>query len=369
MSTNTAITPSGASLLFQDLGHGEPMEQVNGTPVVDHVITETKRLYSEVANALTSRVWFKLTPADDYSDWHRLGTVGYKVQFHENAIWNDGDAVPSISISPTKKRPSPVKNLGSEDPINGFELVVEFLLKRLKSAPPSSSLGLVLHNALEGFKDTMRDTREGLKKKEIVGLYGELVFLKWLMGLLNDSHKALRFWKGYKAESKDFVNGAHWAVEVKSSLSANCDDIWINGLKQLDSEGADSLLLCHLHFDSQGRCKGTLSTCVDEVARLLNPTARTVFTQDLHEFGYDPQSATNYDIYRFPEPTWTWFNPLLPGFPRLTKSSAQGAFPLIHDMKYRLKLPEIEEFQIKGDFARNVIAGNLAAAALSQGFK
>jgi|GEM_PF-5924263 hypothetical protein len=78
---------------------------------------------------------------------------------------------------------------------------------------------------------------------EIIGLIGELLFLKeWVLNTY-DYQKSLEIWQGPLQKSQDFVFNKG-SVEVKSMVKGKHETVHISSLEQLYSEEESSLVLC-----------------------------------------------------------------------------------------------------------------------------
>jgi hypothetical protein len=324
---------------FDTLGVGEATHTVDGVPVIEHNVSQARKFYTtHGTDPFQLCIWVRLEQADDGSRWRRLSAKGYSVKFHETTMWNDASSCSAVSIKLSKARR--VTGLA-------FQQVVQHVIRAMLSSSDSSDTGSIVQNALHEYKiEHQQSPSEGLQRNEIVGLYGELIFMKWLGELVGDYARALNWWQGHDAKKKDFINGPLWAVEVKSSLARKRDYIWINGLEQLETKGVERLFLCHLFFNSASAGSGTLSQLTDEIRLCLGATHQAHFDQYLLNARYDTTVGVDYDAVKFGSAIWTFFDPLVDGFPRVTTRAATGDLALIHDLKYELRYSEIERYKV-----------------------
>ncbi len=335
-------------LSVDSLGKGIPSHSINGTKIIAHQVSHSKFLFATPSTtALNLCVWFKLESEDLDLNWSKLSLKGYTVKFHTRVYWEDGIPRTAVSIRcSTGKRLTGV----------AFKAVLRHVIEALQKSNQRSSIDSVLHDALFEYKsENQHAPNEGLQRNQIVGLYGELVFMSWLSDLTNDADKAFDWWKGYRADDKDFRNGSKWAVEVKSSRAMKRVFVWINGLKQLERDGSQRLFLCHLHFDSSEGGVNILSKLVDRIRNSLNPDKQIAFDCALLDAGYDTTIGVDYDELKFTDPDWTFFDPLEKGFPSVTTRAVSGDLALIHDLKYKLRYSEIESFKISKDVVADTI--------------
>lgn len=328
------------------LGKGSPSHSINGIPVIAHKVSDSMCLYATPATTVLDLcVWFKLVGSDIDLKWSKLSLTGYAVKFHSRLSWDDGVEGAAVSLSLKRSRAKRLTGVA-------FKAVLRHVIEALQASHKASLIDTVLYDALLEYKsENQHAPKEGMQRNQIVGLYGELVFMSWLAEITKDPNKAFDWWKGYDADEKDFKNGRKWAVEVKSSLALKRVYVWINGLKQLEKDGCQKLFLCHLYFDSAGGAR-TLSDLADSIRSSLNPDRKGAFDRALLEAGYDTTIGINYDELKFMAPDWTFFDPLEEGFPSVTTRSASGDLALIHDLKYKLRYSEIERFKV----SRSVVA-------------
>jgi hypothetical protein len=347
MSANTMNVGSQSPLSVDSLGKGSPSHAINGNPVIEHQVSDSKCLYATPASTVLDLcVWLKLAGSNANLKWHKLSLKGYAVKFHSRVSWDGGAEEAAVSLSLKRSRAKRLTGVA-------FKAVLRHVIEALQASHKASLIDAVLYDALLEYKsENQHAPNEGMQRNQIVGLYGELVFMSWLAEITNDPNKAFDWWKGYDADEKDFKNGGKWAVEVKSSLALKRVYVWINGLKQLEKDGCQKLFLCHLYFDSGGGGTRTLSDLADSIRSSLNPDRKSAFDRALLDAGYDTTIGINYDELKFMAPDWTFFDPLQEGFPSVTTRSVSGDLNLIRDLKYKLKYSDIERFKVN----RSVVA-------------
>jgi hypothetical protein len=127
---------------------------------------------------------------------------------------------------------------------------------------------------------------DGLGREMQIGLYGELVFLKTLIGAGISPADAVAWWYGPVRENQDFQAGNR-AVEVKTTAGNSPTSMRIANELQLDDADCDSLHLLHLWLKELDDGGGvSLPQLVDEVAGLLTGTAAQLYSDRLVEAGY-----------------------------------------------------------------------------------
>lgn len=141
-----------------------------------------------------------------------------------------------------------------------------------------------------------RHSLEGLSPERQRGLFGELHWLRRLLGCGIEPRTAVESWKGCARAYHDFeISGR--VVEVKSTLSKEPKKVQISNERQLDNRGVLSLHLLVLSL-IQARAGGqTLPEMVNDVRTRLSVDAAALRKMEhcLHEAGYLDVHAHLYD--------------------------------------------------------------------------
>lgn len=134
---------------------------------------------------------------------------------------------------------------------------------------------------------------EKMPKEKIIGLWGELEFLKYL--ILNGVKNPISLWEGPKYYKHDFVLD-NLEVEVKTIVNINRrKDIYIHGINQLECK--KKLYLC-VNTINEATLGKTLKEQVEEVEMMLEEEDREIFYNMLLEYGYinEQDEKTKYEL-------------------------------------------------------------------------
>lgn len=225
-----------------------------------------------------------------------------------------------------------------------FRNVVEFLMDELRECATDDPCWKVSQNALDEFKkENSNKPNEGLRREEIVGLFGELYFIKnYLIPRGVSAKRILEIWRGWDAGAQDFF-GRRWIAEIKTSLARKVSDLWINGMRQLAGTSDRAVFLCHIYFDSSQGGQATLSRLVEELKVMFaNQNLEDVFVRRLGKVGYDETLAFDYDHYKFPRfGDVTFYEVNQNGFPKIIAMEGERR---IKEVKYKVNIADLHEF-------------------------
>lgn len=158
--------------------------------------------------------------------------------------------------------------------------------------------------------DALRLFREGLERwkrffdkygldilgpKQQQGLYGELHFLHEYVLSLAGTDTGLRSWRAHDRKHQDF-SFVHGNVEVKTCAGREPHAVVINGEKQLDDAGLESLHLYCLVLDVTDSGRNTLNDLVERIRAEVKrtPGALLTFNGYLNQAGYLDEHASSY---------------------------------------------------------------------------
>jgi hypothetical protein len=158
-----------------------------------------------------------------------------------------------------------------------------------------------------------------LSEQQIIGLFGELLVLEWL--IINDKSpaKVLEGWKGPKREPRDFEYDAWW---IESKATRRKDKVVeIHGINQLESpnNGVLYLWLSQLNVDS---AKGdSLCHIVNRLESLFMSVVDLVdFRNKLSEAGFDLRDSAYYNEFLYSKDETTLYK-VNDTFPKIISSS------------------------------------------------
>lgn len=212
-----------------------------------------------------------------------------------------------------------------------------------------AGLAIIL-NRLERWQNLLERARDNLLSQgAIIGLVGELLFLRDLLVPRLDMFDAVQSWRGPFGDEQDFLLPGR-IIEVKTQLSTSDRYLVINSEQQLDTSSGP-ILLCHQTLDVPANQEdGALS-----LNALVTSLARTLVTADyqaagqfqaaLLESGY--QGREEYD-----RPFWSLndrsFFEVRSGFPRIVANMIGAG---IDNVRYRIALPACVDYKIEENSA------------------
>lgn len=182
-------------------------------------------------------------------------------------------------------------------------------------------------------------SRSLLSEFQIMGLIGELLFLKDYMFPKYGQAMAVQGWSGQDLTHKDFSYHDCW-YEIKTMYDSSTS-VKISSLEQLDSLTEGSLVI----FKMEKMSPESIGIRINNLVRTILDSIDEVDTRDLFltkivEQGYAIKNE--YDAYVFQMKNSSFYT-ISELFPRLTRTEVD---PAIIKATYEISLPEIERFQI-----------------------
>lgn len=178
-----------------------------------------------------------------------------------------------------------------------------------------------------------------LTEPEIMGLIGEILYLK---GTLSDRiglYNALKSWSGQELTHKDFSFADTW-VEVKT-IKNGSQTVKISSLEQLDSEFEGELSVFSLEKMSSAYNGITLNRLVIQVRDMFSSAEeKDQFMASVALQGYEYHNS--YDEYVYEISGYRRYR-VTDAFPRLT---ARDVSPAIKKAMYELSLTDLSQFEI-----------------------
>jgi len=217
-----------------------------------------------------------------------------------------------------------------------------------------TGLPVVLARLYEWQDLLKRKNEQLLSLQEVIGLFGELAFLRDClvpaMGL-----EAAGAWRGSFREEQDFAVG-NWIIEVKTQLNTADQRILISSEAQLDTSSG-SILLCHQTLGAtmaDSTDSRSLNQLVDEIAALFGPAESPPgleFQVGLLKANY--VRRTEYDERRWVLTSRRLFS-IEDGFPRITPAGLpQG----VERVSYQIRLEACLPFEKAVDKAMEQVVG------------
>lgn len=178
-----------------------------------------------------------------------------------------------------------------------------------------------------------------LTEPAIMGLIGEILFLRGNLADRIGISNALRSWSGQELTHKDFSYNNMW-FEAKA-ISRGAQSVKISSLEQLESENEGELVVHALEKMSTAYNGITLNKLVFETRELFSSTdEQDLFMSKVALQGYEYHNY--YDDFVYEISSFTRYR-VGEGFPRLTQKSVPAA---ITKATYEISLVEIMPYMI-----------------------
>ncbi|MFC4526242.1 PD-(D/E)XK motif protein [Dyella halodurans] len=242
-----------------------------------------------------------------------------------------------------------VLTLEDRDQFDIFRALCGHLLDATADHPRGANgpgLRLVLRR-LADWHNMLRRRREGLlTTEEIIGLVGELLFLRDEVMSRAGAADSIAAWRGAHRDEQDFAIGA-WQIEVKTQLSTSDRRLLISSEAQLDTAGS-RLLLCHQAVARAPAGGGTVS--LNALIDGLNLAFAAAGPPVLEEFEAALEACRYVRREEYDEPEWLLTDRRLfevrDDFPRLTPAVLPNG---VHAVSYSILLSACESFAVDLD--------------------
>lgn len=182
-----------------------------------------------------------------------------------------------------------------------------------------------------------------LQEQDIMGLIGELIFLRDYMIPTYGEDSALLSWSGSELTHKDFSLKETW-FEVKA-VSSGKNSVKISSLEQLQSQIEGELVIFHLEKMSPVYDGVSLNKLANGILGILsNDFNRDSFLNKLAENRYDFDTAYDEFVY---EINLGERYQVTASFPKLTTEDVNEA---ICKVQYEILLSEIQGYKIDWEY-------------------
>lgn len=195
--------------------------------------------------------------------------------------------------------------------------------------------GRRLISRVERWQELLKRRRDQtLSREAIIGLAGELLFLRDRVLPRYHPNEALISWRGCFRDEQDFAIGP-WIVEIKSQLSTADQYLKISSEAQLDTSSGP-IVLCHQTIASSPSDEPdarTLNQLVAEIRKVIlqsGPAAIDLFEAGLIAAGYETRSE--YDEESWLPVQFRTFE-ITESFPRLIPSNIPAG---VQAVSYRI---------------------------------
>lgn len=231
-------------------------------------------------------------------------------------------------------------SLENNDLLEYFCTFCQDLLDSVKVTSDDETAYQTLRSRYYSWKQLFRPDNARLTEAEIMGLIGELLFLKDYMMIERGIDVALESWMGPEKTHKDFSDQQDW-FEVKT-INFGKDSVRISSIEQLDSDINGTLVVYELEKMSPSFEGIRLNQLVNSIiALLVNIHQREIFMAKLQLFGFDFSNENDNIIFALRNKYM--YKVDNKHFPRLSRTLLPGA---ITQAQYDLLLTEIEPFKI-----------------------
>ena len=217
--------------------------------------------------------------------------------------------------------------------IGCFSAFCEDLLESIENETDDSCIYKTMSSRYQAWRKLFKPNRTSLSENEIMGLLGELLFLRdhaipqWGIDAALDS------WTGLEKTHKDFSIENDW-YEIKS-ISTGKETVRISSIEQLDSDVPGILYIYSLEKMSSSFNGVKLNAMVKELLSLFNLVQKDNLINKLETFGYDFDPA--FDNYVYVVSDETAYN-VTNDFPRLVRTEVPFA---ISKVQYDVIITEI----------------------------
>lgn len=207
---------------------------------------------------------------------------------------------------------------------------------------PDASMGYkaVTHRFFQWKQMFVGSRKKKLTEYEIMGLIGELLFLKdWLARRIG-FQEAVQSWSGQELTKKDFSVGDNW-YEVKA-ISRGNQTVRISSLEQLESPNDGELVVIPLEKMSEEYNGITLNKLYVGICNSISDDeVRDLFMKKVALQGYEYNNY--YDEFVYVADTAKRYA-VIEGFPRLVRSEIPSS---IANCIYDILLRDLERYSIK----------------------
>ena len=231
-------------------------------------------------------------------------------------------------------------SLENNDLLEYFCTFCQDLLESVRVTNDDETAYHTLRSRYYSWRQLFRPDNARMNESEIMGLIGELLFLRDYMIPERSIDVALDSWMGPEKTHKDFSDQQDW-FEIKT-VSFGKDSVRISSIEQLDSDVEGTLVVYELEKMSPSYEGIKLNQLVNNIIALLtNSSQRETFMAKLQLFNFD--FSNEYDAIVFTLRNRNMYRVDTENFPRLHRTMLPDA---ISRVQYELLLSEIEPFKL-----------------------
>lgn len=231
-------------------------------------------------------------------------------------------------------------SLENNDLLEYFCTFCQDLLESVRVTNDDESAYHTLRSRYYSWRQLFRPDNARMTESEMMGLIGELLFLRDYMIQEKGIDVALDSWMGPEKTHKDFSDQKNW-FEVKT-ISFGKESVRISSIEQLDSDVDGTLVVYELEKMSPSYEGIKLNQLVNNIMALLtNTSQREIFMAKLQLFNFD--FSNEHDAVVFVLRNRSMYKVDTENFPRLHRIMLPTA---ISRVQYELLLSEIEPYKL-----------------------
>lgn len=274
----------------------------------------------------------------------------YRLAFMSSVLPPDFPSTRAIKVSVTKE--SEEAHWIFFDLVDGVAQAVYFtfcddlagVISHMKSEDCSEAV-LTLKNRYMSWRTMFRQEHSSLSEEQIIGLLGELYFLKNYMIPFCGEELAIHGWSGVDGLNKDFSVNEKW-FEVKT-VSVNATTVKINSLAQLSSDKPGALVV--IRYEQMSDSYDDPECSVYKLFRslmkiIVDEDVRATFMTKLISFGFDVSGEGYGHRYRITDMAMYKVDN---HFPRIRDVDVK--YKEIDKVMYSLIINSLETFKFNGD--------------------
>lgn len=230
-------------------------------------------------------------------------------------------------------------SLLNSDLLECFSLFCYDLIKSTLGIVDDETAYKQLQTRYLSWKRMFKPNRGLLTESEIMGLIGELLYMRDYMIPIHGVDAALESWTGPEKTHKDFSLNDTW-YEIKT-ISSGKESVRISSLEQLDSDIVGYLVVYSLERMSPSFNGVRLNELVAQIMDLI-PIAiqRDLLLAKLELYGYD--LSPEYDNYVYAVSDCVSYK-VHDNFPRLVRKDIPVS---VSRIQYEIILSEIEDYKM-----------------------
>ena len=233
-------------------------------------------------------------------------------------------------------------SLENNDLLEYFCTFCQDLLDSVKVTSEDESAYHTLRSRYYSWRQLFRPDNGRMTEAEIMGLIGELLFLRDYMIPERGIDMALESWMGPEKTHKDFSCQQDW-FEIKT-ISFGKESVRISSIEQLDSDIEGALIVYELEKMSPSFDGIKINQLVNSIIALLkNPSQRELFMAKLQLYSFEFSNENDNLVFALKN-TYKYRIDVV-DIPRLHRSLLPNA---ITRVQYELLLSEIESFKFNG---------------------